>query len=167
MTGKELLPLLRNRPADRYSKNLYNWVKKHAGHCDLVVAYSQRQLGHAFTYAETAASCMYIGFGDLDDYWLHGSRLSTIICEGGHASSWAYPPAEDFKVIPDWWQNYLERGKCCIDPEHNLYWDVDRFEDNEGTLRACRWCGLTQRKRTWIEQVERVVWETIEQEAAA
>lgn len=147
MKGIELLPLIKaTSKADRYSENLMKWVRKHRN-APLIAVYSPvsyvdgSDLGR-FDAAKTCAGSLYIGFGGLDDGWLHGARLSEILCNGVKASEWAYPPKHRFQPLPDWWKRYIEGGKCCIDPEHWLYTDRERWEVAEdGKTRRCLWCG--------------------------
>lgn len=153
--------------AGKYSKNLYLWIKKQIRRrlqLDIVVAFSKHDADAAhisFSYEKSLSGLLYIGHM-FDDGWMHGSRLSTVTCEGSRTASFAFGPNFGMQIIPDWWEHYISLGKCCIDPEHYFYADSERWEANGGSLRACNWCGLVQRKRCWIEPVERETWETIE-----
>ena len=109
MQGSELLPLIKaNSKADLFSENLMKWVRKHRNY-PLFVAYSPISYVDGkrmadFDLTKTCAGSLYVGIGDLDDGWLHGSRLSEILCTGVKAGGWAYPPKYAFQLLPDWWQ---------------------------------------------------------------
>lgn len=147
MYGRDLFPLIHaDSKTDRFSENLMKWVRKHRT-SPIFVAYSRVSIIDGkplpdFSYSKTCAGNLYVGFGDIDDGWLHGSRLSEIICNGVRAKEWANPPKYDFHVISDWWERYITGGKCCIDPEHKLYHDRERWELYAGgRKRKCVWCG--------------------------
>lgn len=160
MYGKELLPLIKSAGrADMFSENLWKWVRKHKDH-PLFVAFSEKD-GESYDEAKTCASRLYVGFHHLDgDGWLNGARLSEILCYGTKASEWAYPPGMKFTEIADWWEKYMERGKCFIDPEHTLYLDKERWME-EGNIRTCVWCGIFQQQEH-VEMVPRKDWRPIE-----
>lgn len=159
MHGTELLPLIKAAGrADRYSENLWKWARKYRDR-RLFVAFSEKD-GHTFDETKTLASRLYIGFHRLDDGWLHGSRLSEILCQGSKAESWAYQPGMLFKEIPNWWDKYMEHGKCFIDPEHCLYLDAARWLV-QGNVRTCLWCGNFQ-QREHVEMVAQRDWRPIQ-----
>ncbi len=156
--GQELLPLIKSAgKADQYSENLWKWVRKYRDR-PLFVAFSEKD-GHHYDDTKTLASKLYVGFHRLDDGWLHGCRLTDILCNGVNAGSWAYPPAMQFREILDWWDKYIEHGKCFIDPEHYLYLDVARWLE-DGDVRTCIWCGNYQ-QREHIEMVLQKEWKSI------
>lgn len=155
MLGKDLLPKIKaTSRSDRFSLNLMKWVRKHQDY-PLFVAYTPiccitGQHLPEFNPDKTCASQLYIGLGNMDDGWLHGSRLSEIICNGTAATSFAYPPRMNFQIIDHWWGLYLAKGKCAIDPEHSLYYDRERWEE-QGNSRLCLWCGeFRQEKQTHL-----------------
>jgi hypothetical protein len=148
MTGKELLPLIRaNCKGDRYSENLMKWVRKHRewpmvvafiGHCSIT--------GERLEYDPTKSMArqIVVGLGDMSDGWIHGRRLSEVICglRGVLTHNYAYSHQFFPVELPDWWQGYIEGGKCFIDPEHWLYADHERWEVSEDRkTRRCLWCG--------------------------
>lgn len=164
MYGKDLLPAITAASKeDRFSKNLMEWVQKHKD-VSLFVAYSRVSYVDGkplpdFSFDTTCEGSLYIGLGhDLDDGWLHGARLSEIICQGAKSKEWAFPPKKQFVVIPDWWEKYISAGKCCIDPEHKLYIDKERWLVAEDSLsRRCEWCGKHE-QRLHTEMVPKTEW---------
>lgn len=146
MTGKELLPLIKAEGrADRYSRNLFKWIWRHGGTRRLFVAFATEGR-KTYDPAKTQAGNLYIGFHGLDKGWLHGARLSEVLCIGPKASTFAYPPKMRFVIVSGWFEGYINGGKCFIDPEHTLYYDAERWNE-QGDTRVCRWCNsFTQKK---------------------
>ena len=145
---------------ERFSANLFKWCRKHRG-VNLFVAFSSVSCFDEtkecfFEYGYTMPEQLYIGFGDLDDGWLHGARLTDIICNGTKANEFAFPPDREFTIIDDWWNQYVSAGKCCIDPEHILYDDRERWEQ-QGKSRTCVWCGDFEQELT-IKYEPREIW---------
>lgn len=147
MNVSEILAAVRaTSKGDRYSENLYKWLRKHKA-LPLFVAYSP--ISHIdggdlgpFNPGKTCAANLYVGYGQIDDGFLFGSRLSEILCEGAKTSTWAHGPARKFQVLPNWLEEYAKAGKCFIDPEHRLYADRERWQESEnGQRRTCAWCG--------------------------
>lgn len=160
--GKDLLPLIKaDSKTERFSENLMKWVRKHRN-VPLFVAYSLVSLDGVplpeFSFDKTCTSNLYIGLGDLDQGYLHGARLSQIISNGVNAEEFAYTPKMKFQIIPDWWERYIECAKCCIDPEHRLYGDRERWQvSDDGKQRTCLWCG-NHRQYEHTEMVPRKEW---------
>lgn len=162
MTGKELFPQIKaESKADRHSQNFMKWVRK----------YRDRRLFVAFategtkTYdpRKTQSGSLYVGFFNLDGGWLHGSRLSDIICNGTKAGTFAFGPHMKFVTVPGWLERYIEGGKCVIDPEHWLYADRERWEESaDGKTRRCLWCGNYD-EYLHSEMVEKTSWRRVPQ----
>jgi len=165
MHAKEILPQIAptsTSQADRFSLNLWRWVRKACrgnskGQLHLFVAIATKDAG-SFDPTRTQASSLYIGLGNLDEGWLHGSRLSEILCTGVKASGYAYPPRMKFEIIADWWERYIVGGKCFIDPAHTLYFDRERWQESaDGKERTCLWCGK-HKQHLHAEMVEKTDW---------
>ena len=163
--GADLLPHVQaSDRADRYSLNLWRWLRKHRKH-PLFVAISTRERG-PYDPKRTQPGDIYIGLGDLDQGWLHGARLSEILCSGTKASEWAFPPAYKFELIPYWWQGYIAGGKCFIDPEHLLYFDKERWDEApDGKERACIWC-CNHQQYLHTTMIPRTAWSNTAPEGA-
>ena len=146
MTAKELIPLIKSKSkGDKYSECLVKFLKT-IRDWPIFAAFSQwNEIDGEdiqFSPEKTQTRNIIIGYGDMDDGWVHGARLSSII--GGRASKerFAYSPAFKCILLPDWFKRYIEGGKCCIDPEHRLYADSERWEVSaDGKERQCIWCG--------------------------
>lgn len=165
MLKKEHLPQItptNHLPEDRCSLNLWRWARKALKNerIGLIMAFATQE-GKEYDSAKTQASSLYIGYcgwrGDLDDGWLHGSRLTEVLCSGVKAAAFAFPPRMRFVIVPDWWERYIAGGKCFIDPEHWLH-GYERWKESEdGKERTCSWCNdRTQRLHT--EMVPKTEW---------
>lgn len=166
MTGRELLPLIRSKGKDdKYSENLAKWVSKHKD-WPMIVAFLGfcGITGETLEYdpAKSLPRQILIGIGDMDDGWIHGRRLSEITGGiRGVFSGEKYAYSHQFKPLhlPDWWQKYIEGGKCFIDPEHYLYGGKRWQMSDDGKTRDCVWCG-NHRQEKHIEMVPKEHWRT-------
>ncbi len=164
MTAKELLPLIKSKSkGDKFSEYLVKFLKTRRD-WPIFAAFSQWNEidGEDIQYSpdKTQTRNIIIGYGDMDDGWVHGARLSSII--GGRAGKeqFAYSPAFKCILLPDWFDRYIEGGKCCIDPEHRLYADSERWEVSpDGKDRRCIWCG-NHEQYLHTEMVPRQSWRT-------
>lgn len=148
MTGKDLLPLIKAKGrGDRFSENLYKWVKKYDNR-DLSVFFMHRSWldGSNVDYDPEFTQAPQLVVGEMyEDGWVHGMRLLQILGNGTSVGMYAIPPGWNAVLLPDWWENYIKGGKCHIDPEHRLYAGSERWQTN-GKTRTCLWCGQ------WHEQ---------------
>lgn len=133
----------------KFSENFEKWIRKHKTSGRMIVAFSRYSLldGSDLEYDsnKTQASNILIGFGAISDGYLHGSRLSEIICSGARAKFWAFGPQYKLEKLYGWLEHYNNHGVCQIDPEHILYsnWVMD--SDDE---RHCEYCGHKQIRKT-------------------
>lgn len=125
-----------------FSPNLWRWMKKNT---------SQHQQGDRWILDGEE----YIGWID-DNQFLIGSRLWGILCNGRSEQTYAYPLTSEPEHKP-LWEDYLVRGRCAIDPEHEHYFIDERFE-TKGTSRVCKWCGHKQIKETYTVEVIKERW---------
>jgi hypothetical protein len=139
------------RNGAKYSPNLHAWLtlrsKKHRAETSRVFADKDGTL--------------WIGF--LDDGYLIGSRLMSVLCEGKKAESFAFGYLGKLDEVPDFWARYTAVGRCAIDPAHKMYFvgDDTRWR-TAGDKRECLWCGNhAQKLRRWVEPVERSAWEPV------
>lgn len=144
---------------DQFSENLYKWLNKHKN-TPLFVAFSEVSdlNGKPVYYAPSKTQCnqIYIGYGDMNDGWVHGTKLSAIICEGTKAKSWANPPRLNFTPLQNWFDEYQAKGKCHIDPDHLFY--HERWHTKEES-RQCEWCGTKEQRIT--RMVPSYRWEAV------
>jgi len=150
-----------------FSPNLYAWMKVH-GHF-----YREGGVLHGVwcVRAQTPAS-KYLGESTLllgyataehaQDSDFVGVRLIAALARGAKAEGMFYPGlASDIEPIPDFWEKYLEVGRCAIDPAHSEHFvGSDRFVA-DGDIRTCLWCGAKQRRvlvprvvhdESWIDE---------------
>jgi hypothetical protein len=160
MKGRELLPFIKSSGrGDKFSENLVKWVKKYRD-INIFAAFSAHNNidGSELEYLpeKSLPRQILIGHVDMEDGWLHGSRLSTILCQGARSDVFAYSPGFLITPLPGWWDGYINGGKCFIDPEHKLYTDKERWQ-LEGDMPQCLWCG-NYRKTKHVEMCKCVVW---------
>ena len=129
-----------------HSNNFSRWIRHHSRRyrtSPLFAAYSEYSHVDGSNVprdpAKTQCSHIYIGFGDLDQGYLHGSRLSEIICNGSKAGTWAFPPAYRFQTLAGWMDAYNEQGLCWLDPEHFFY--PERLVKQSDGKAKCHICG--------------------------
>jgi hypothetical protein len=162
MKGDDLLPLIRaNGRAERYSENLMKWVRQNRKR-DLFVAFATEGT-KVYDPKKTAAGSLYVGYGPSlnEDGFLHGSRLSDVLCNGLRAGAWAFPPKMQFVEVQDFWARYIALGKCAVDPEHSLYFDRERWHsEDDKSFRRCIWC-FDFYQQEHVEMVEQKTWRAI------
>ena len=163
MTVKELLPLIKSKGKDdKFSEYLVKFLKTKRD-WPVFVAFSQWDEinGENIQYSpdKTQPRNIIIGYGDMDDGWVHGARLSSIVGGRGNSEQFAYSPAFKCVLLPDWFGRYVEGGKCCIDPEHRLYSDGRWELSVDGKERKCVWCG-NHTQYLYTEMVPRHNWRT-------
>lgn len=163
IVGGALLSMIRaEKKGNRYSENLMKWVRKYKEK-NLFVAFATEGT-LSYNPRKTQASSLYVGFHGLDKDWLHGCCLSHIIYDGVKAKPFAYPPSLKFEIIPDWWCRYVQDGKCCIDPEHRLYSDQERWAVSaDGVTRDCLWCHQYSQYRH-VKLVTRESWRPLDEQ---
>lgn len=134
---------------DKYSPNLARWLRKR-----------KLRTGMPQSVFRDAEGSLWIGWLD-DDFFLIGSRLMAVLCNGADEDTWAYPlnrlPA--MQEVTGFWNEYERVGRCAIDPEHSHHFlsRNGRFKE-EGDSRMCRWCGHKQQRETFVEHVPRERW---------
>ena len=151
--GLDLLAIINPKNGDRYSPNLYRWLK-------------HRQRKHrAWTsrvYVD-AYGVKWIGMIK-PGLCFSGCRLMAVLCNGCREQSFAYLLNRKFTgglvEIPDFWENYALTGRCAVDPEHTEHFrnDDTRWQ-YDGNHRRCLWCGeFSQILKKWQETVDREKW---------
>ena len=135
METKDIAPA----KGEKYSPNLHKWL-------------SQRGKEHR---AETSkVFCapdggLWIGMID-DDIFLIGCRLMAVLCSGAKAESMAYPLKQigPLEEAADFWERYLEVGRCAIDQKHTMSFVGDETRWLvDGDRRECMWCGRAKQRR--------------------
>lgn len=148
ITPEYLTSIDPKKQGEKYSENLHKWLKKHRN-VPLFVAFSEvSDLNGKPVYHnpnKTQCNQIYIGYGDMNDGWVNGAKLSAIITNGTKAQSWAYSAALKFTPLNDWFTQYQVQGKCLIDPSHLFY--PERWDSEENT-RQCKWCEKKEQRIT-------------------
>src|SRR3546814_7495066 len=101
----------------------------------------------------------WLGF--MDDGYLTGTRLMTVLCQGAKAETFAYGTLGPLEAIEGFWEQYKQMGRCVVDPEHKIAFigDEDRWSV-EGDSRSCSWCGQVHHKLvTRVETITHQHWE--------
>jgi hypothetical protein len=112
------LKLIDPKRHEKYSPNLFRWLRKWKKE-------SRSTFGHLGVYVDKDGR-EYVG-EMRDAEWLHGSRLGTILCDGGRAMVFACAPSFGFKPVQGFWDRYVEIGRCAIDTKHNT-----SFQNSDG-----------------------------------
>lgn len=165
----DLLDLINPKKDSRFSSNLFKWLKKHKSQ-NIGVAFQRTSVLDdsvvEYDAGKNQMSQLILFYGDLDDGYAHGARLSEIVCNGTRAKSFAYNVAifdlvnvdEFFTREDGWFDQYEVKGKCWLDPEHLVYFE--RWVNME-SARHCDYCGHKQirhiemvPKERWIDATE-------------
>ena len=139
------------RNGAKYSPNLHAWLtlktKKHRADSSRVFVDKHGTLW----------------IGVLDDGYLIGSRLISVLCEGKKAASFAFGDLGELTELKNFWANYTAIGRCAIDTEHQMHFVGDNTRwRTTGDQRECLWCGAhAQKLRRWTESVERRAWDPV------
>jgi hypothetical protein len=85
--------------------------------------------------------------GRLDDGYLIGANLITVLCAGSKADTWAFGYLKGLTELRDFWPRYTRDGRCAIDPGHRMHFlnDESRWA-TDGDHRSCRWCGNAEQQ---------------------
>lgn len=144
----------------KYSKNLYNWLRRRQR--ERPDFPDEKILLPVFRCEENKI----LWIGDLEEGWLHGCRLMSILCNGTKAQAFAYRVEAHMKelhLIPDFWEQYFADGRCAIDREHQMFFigDESRWKV-DGSIRDCLWCGKHRQLLVrWEETVCREKWKPV------
>ena len=131
------------RKSIAFSPNLYRWLRKNR---------SMRLFADRYE----AEGVEYLGFLD-DGGFLIGSRLWGVLCNGGGERTWAFSHLGMGAIHRPLWADYLKRGRCAIDPNHEHHFIDDRYIVS-GKTRACQWCGHVQRREIYTVSEKRERW---------
>lgn len=132
---------------EKYSPNLKAWLRKNA-----------RRLWplEKLIVMQTPDGMKYIGW--MDDGFLIGSNIGTVLCKGKHAETGAYLGSHKWTELKDFWTRYLKIGVCATDEDHS--WYKNRWQQISKTHRVCRYCGLDQKLVNKSHVVKTETWET-------
>jgi hypothetical protein len=117
--------------SQKYSENLYKFMRKNAWLYRGVFRHNDGSL--------------WIG---MKDGWFNGCRLNSVLAKGAktETSCWACEPQSNWTLVSDFWERYLEIGKCAIDTDHAHYGHEKdgRWQYHVGKVRVCAWCGYQE-----------------------
>lgn len=128
-----------------FSPNLYRWLRKNKTYL---------RCGVDRYVCEDGIE--YIGWVD-DTGCLIGSRLIGALCYGGREKTWAHMHLGKSAKLKPLWGDYLNIGRCAIDPEHSARFIDERFIET-GKKRTCKWCGHVQKKEFYQVTETRERW---------
>lgn len=143
--------------AASFSPNLHEYMKEH-GHFfrdggTLVGVYSVRPSTRAAeSYGE---GTLMLGIHDGD--FVTGTRVISALCNGASAERSAHPIGKSVIPVDGFWSEYLNIGRCAIDPAHTVHFHDDRFSMN-GDTRTCQWCGAKHERVLTPRTVYDVSW---------
>lgn len=106
---------------------------------------------------------LYIGYFDDTDL-LIGARLSQVLCYGRKAQVTCPINLGGLAEVEDFWDAYIEDGRCAIDVAHKeAFINDDSRWKVEGDTRKCMWCFKhTQKLFTKLVTKESKEWRQLE-----
>ncbi len=134
----------------KYSPNLYKW---------LTDPRRPYRASESFVF-EDSNGLQWIG--RLEDRAIIGERLIAVLCQGRSAISKFWMGVEGLVEVKGFWEQYVQKGRCAIDPQHLMHFAGDETRwQQEGDSRLCLWCGQRQELARWTETVERQEWRAV------
>lgn len=132
ITAKQIDPKL--NPA--FSPNLHAFVRSKVD--DLQV--------FRVTKAHGSLLVGQLAIGYVYDGDFIGCQLTHVLCYGRKARTWSFPGTDCIELVPDFWERYLQVGRCAIDRDHHTHYQDNRWELIAGDKRRCKWCGHQQHR---------------------
>ena len=143
-----MIDLKKIKPTNKkYSPNLYKWLS----------AKRNRYMRQSKVYKDNKEN-LWIGI--LNNNELTGARLVGVLCNGEKQNVCFWGEIFGLVDVVNFWDQYIEKGRCDIDPEHMTSFidDQSRWKTTDQT-RECLWCGKEKQVfKTWTETVERSGW---------
>ena len=131
--------------ATKFSPNLYKFL-----------ASGKNPSASQYQVFKDENGTLWIGRLDAEEGWFTGCRLMQALTIGSAATngSFGLKQFKSFTLIEDFWQKYLEDGRCAIDPAHVVHFiDETRWSCKKGT-RECLWCGKSRQKQETYKVTE-------------
>lgn len=139
------LALIAPGTASKFSANLWHFLRANRAASRFSTGFLHREEG-----------TVWLGYMHDGDFC--GTRLMQVLCEGAKATTGCYVGlASKLTLIETFWAGYIQLGRCFLDPHHSQHFIDPRWRE-EGDQRTCLWCGHTQHKQRWTEQVQREAW---------
>ena len=135
--------------SDKYSWNLYKWVKKKGFYPKVWFDTENRLNGEKLEFDKENFPTyqLWIGGSDKEGLWFYGSSLRSILSP--RCKEWANPWMANKHIdITDWfWNEYIKIGRCIWDKSHDGWLEnADERFAYVGNTRKCKWCGKWQAK---------------------
>lgn len=118
-----LLELIDPANGDKYSPNLHAYMTK-------------REDIRFIGLHKDSKNHLWLGY--IDGKAFIGTRLMTVLTQGEQAMSGAYLDLGELNKVEGFWGQYIENGRCAIDPDHTMYFVGDKNRIMNG---KCLWCG--------------------------
>jgi hypothetical protein len=129
----------------KYSPNLYKYLRNRNKYHEENHVYKDKE------------NTLWIGYPD-EGYFI-GAQFMNVLCCGVNAFAGAYYRIKDLQIIPDFWQKYIDKGRCAIDPGHEKFWkDVRWVYSIDGRTRECLWCKQAQNLKMGVKIVTTETW---------
>jgi hypothetical protein len=158
---KELLKQIHPDAHPKYSLRLYKWLTSRRRTWPLEK--TQVYFNDGLSYF----SGIYVGYLQLDERYgsFRGNRLSGIVHGTRYRVHHQGFGWRGFELVPDFWEQYLELGKCHIDPRHSWDWsNAGERWDKDGDNRTCRWCGARYALERYTQTEECTRWVRLDHE---
>lgn len=149
-TTKELAAAINPRLNPSYSPNLHKWVKHWAK------SHPEHMLPEVWLEND-GMKLLRIGFQSREkiermDCGFIGVRLNAVLCNGTSANKergwFTYLGPGNMTHIADFWERYLQIGRCAIDTEHSKHFlESEGRYVMDGDTRTCTWCGAQHKRR--------------------
>jgi len=135
----------------KFSPNLFHFLRKQKA-ADLYQVYRDQN------------GVLWIGYPDNE--FLIGAKLIHVLCHGAKSQTAAWACiSKPIEIIPGFWDQYIENGRCAIDPAHSMYFKDDRWEIlSKGRTRRCLWCNHVQYLKIRVKPVTFVDWVNVDKE---
>lgn len=128
--------------SDKFSWNLYSWVKRNPKHCRIFKGTWNNMAG----FDDLGQEWLYIGFKEEDGEFI-GRQLRNVCLKGSTFKMNCFLPGKNFHDVDNWtditdefWERYQRIGVCAVHGEKAHNWQED------GDKRTCSYCGKVERK---------------------
>lgn len=161
MKSTDLLKAINPKLNPSYSPNMHKWLKT------WIKTYPEWMIPEV--WIENGGLQLWrIGYHDNEgmqnkNCGFVGIRLNAVLCQGASANKergWFMGLGTgNMTPVEDFWERYLEIGRCAIDTDHKQWFigDEDRYS-MDGEIRTCNWCGAKHKRRletkTTVKEIE-------------
>jgi hypothetical protein len=153
LTGTHFAKLttLFRQHSQAHSVNLYQWLKRNRSYNWAVMTDKDGQL--------------FIGIVHGSNF--SGANMNRVLALGAREKVTTGKYSGTIVIVNGWWDRYIEKGQCIMDPQHirKMPGDANRYAVGEdGLTRCCKWCGagFKQRPMKVIEIKDGMTWAPVE-----